>query len=115
MNNSIILINLDTGDRLESDLPAIIGRGREADIHIADPRVSRIHAKIYFEGSEIKITDIESANGVFVNEIRIISPTSLQAGDVINIGKTRLKVESKKDEPVAETIILQSIPLEERL
>lgn len=68
-----------------------IGRMGENDIVIKNLAVSKHHAKIYTKEEKVVIKDLGSANGTFVNGIRI-EETELTTGDVIIIGKYVLKL-----------------------
>jgi ABC-type multidrug transport system ATPase subunit len=66
-----------------------IGRGKENnDIAIPDDYVSisRRHLEIRREGTSYQVVDLASANGVFVNEVRIGTSRELSDGDKIRIG-----------------------------
>lgn len=69
----------------------VIKIGRSADNHIviADPNVSRYHARIESAGAEHLIKDLKSTNGTFVNGARI-GEHVLKNGDTIAIGTTKL-------------------------
>ena len=66
-----------------------IGRSRDNKIHLADERASRHHARIDLQQGIFVITDLDSANGTFVNGQRI-QRHALRSGDEIRIGDTRL-------------------------
>ena len=63
-----------------------IGRGSDNDIVLSDEQVSRRHAEIRRQDDNFIITDLNSTNGTFVNELRIQKAQSLQHGDRIDIG-----------------------------
>jgi hypothetical protein len=65
---------------------ATIGRGRQADIVLNDPNVSRQHAEIRPRGGSWVITDLESTNGSQLNGRRIEGPEVLRPGDEIELG-----------------------------
>ncbi len=67
-----------------------IGRTQENDIAIKNFLVSRHHAKIYTKDGKVVIKDLGSANGTFVNGIRV-EEAELRTGDVILIGNYVLK------------------------
>ena len=48
----------------------VIGRGRGADIVIAEPTMSRAHAAIGFDGARFFVQDLGSTNGTRVNGTR---------------------------------------------
>lgn len=76
----------------EVSRPLSLGRGQENDIVVADPRVSRRHARIALEAGALAIEDLESSNGTFVNGAAV-QRRILEAGDVILVGETELRVE----------------------
>jgi hypothetical protein len=51
--------------------PAVIGRDPASDIHLADRRVSRVHAVLYAEDGVWKLRDIGSSNGTWLDGRRI--------------------------------------------
>lgn len=60
-----------------------------------DDGVGRIHCKIYVDDSEnVIVQDLNSTNHTFVNDMNnyITEPRILETGDVIKIGRTKLKV-----------------------
>ncbi|MCX8037893.1 MAG: FHA domain-containing protein [Candidatus Sumerlaeia bacterium] len=79
-----------------------IGRARDNDVVIDNRAVSRSHARIRREGEQYVLTDLESANGVFVNGKRI-TKAILQHDDVITIGKHTLTF---KHETVGEQTLI---------
>jgi predicted component of type VI protein secretion system len=69
---------------------AVLGRSRECEILLSDPNVSRRHAEIRPRGGSWILTDLGSTNGVSVNGTRVERPQVLAAGDVIELGTTRV-------------------------
>lgn len=47
--------------------PATIGRTGDADVPVADPRVSREHVRLEVDGERWRAVDVGSRNGMFVN------------------------------------------------
>ena len=67
-----------------------IGRASNADIRLqADDQISRIHARLDRDGSTWTLYD-ESRNGTGLNGRRLTSPTPLNTGDKIHIGRSVL-------------------------
>lgn len=79
------VIELIDGARLTA------GRVAQCDIHLDDQLVSRRHCTIEVRGNELVVTDLQSANGTFINE-HLIERGTARAGDVIRLGATFLKV-----------------------
>ena len=71
----------------------VIGRDKNADIHLDNRALSRRHAQVEKRGAAIWIRDLGSQNGVFVNGERITAPRPLNGGDVIELGRYKLYID----------------------
>ena len=69
----------------------VIGRGRGADIVVAEPTMSRAHAAIGYDGSRFFVQDLGSTNGTRLNGDRA-ERAELTTGDRILLGKLLLEV-----------------------
>jgi adenylate cyclase len=75
---------------LRLDKPEIcIGRKKDCDIIFADPRVSRVHAKITIEEDGYVLTDEGSFNGTRLNK-NLIQTSLLRHNDKIEIGSNKI-------------------------
>src|SRR5512136_115154 len=63
-----------------------IGRAVECDIVITSKRVSREHARLRRTGRHVLLEDLNSTNGTFLNDERVLASTELRDGDTIAIG-----------------------------
>jgi pSer/pThr/pTyr-binding forkhead associated (FHA) protein len=68
------------------------GRSTSATVVLDDPYVSDRHARVSLEGSDWVLTDLDSTNGTYVNQVKVTTPTRLAAGDQLGIGKTMVEV-----------------------
>ncbi|MFN2510941.1 MAG: sigma 54-interacting transcriptional regulator [Pyrinomonadaceae bacterium] len=68
-----------------TDPPVLIGRETAANLCIADPSVSRRHSQIQREGEQFVISDLESLNGTFINDVPV-KRRPLAHGDRVRIG-----------------------------
>lgn len=69
----------------------VVGRGRGADVVIAEPTISRAHAALGFGEDGFFVQDLGSTNGTHVNGRRC-EQLKLCDGDQIQIGGLRLSV-----------------------
>jgi pSer/pThr/pTyr-binding forkhead associated (FHA) protein len=83
---------LEAGDRRFALTPpsTVIGRGREADVRLDDPNISRQHVQFRIEHGEWTVSDMGSTNGSRLGGRMIDRPTPLSSGDTIQIGNTVL-------------------------
>lgn len=65
----------------------LIGRSKEADLHIPERRLSRRHCEIRFLPEGGWIFDLGSQNGSFVNRKRIDEKQALHSGDILNFAE----------------------------
>ena len=65
---------------------ATLGRGRQSDVVLNDPNVSRQHAEIRPRGGSWVITDLGSTNGSQLNGRRLEGSEVLRSGDEIELG-----------------------------
>lgn len=70
-----------------------IGRSLMCEIAIPDDvYASTIHAKVFTDGNHMLIEDLHSTNGTYVNTERVVVPTRLSRGDVVQVGGTIFEV-----------------------
>jgi hypothetical protein len=69
--------------------PTIIGRANKADVVLADPTVSDLHARITKHNFGYTVEDMGSAEGTFLNDKRV-NHDRLTHGDVLRLGSTLL-------------------------
>ncbi len=78
---------LDRGGRLR------IGRGRDNDVVLHDPKASRAHAELRGEpDGRLVLTDLGSSNGTWVNGQRYDGPVALRGDERVWIGDTVLEL-----------------------
>lgn len=72
----------------------LITLGRKSDnlIILNDQFVSSHHAKIFVSNDECFIEDLNSTNGTFVNEERVLGTRKLMMNDSVRLGSTVFKV-----------------------
>ena len=77
-----------------------MGRGAGCDIVILDPRSSRHHCDIRWNGHQWEVLDRGSTNGTYVNGVPTRQPVALQPGNTISIGGTTLVLRQQAAQPV---------------
>jgi len=97
---------------LEIGRAMTLGRDDSVDIMLVDARVSKKHAKIYYQSERYYIEDLKSSNGTFVNRKRIAGRTSLVSGDEVLIYPYtmtfRMQGQAKPKKPVPSDIVTRT-------
>lgn len=63
-----------------------IGRMDDNAIILSEPFVSAHHARVYVKNNTLYIEDLNSTNGIYVNEEKVEGKIKLTTGDEIKIG-----------------------------
>lgn len=71
--------------------PWLVGRGASADLVIADPAVSRHHAELEASPTGLRVRDLGSANGTFINGARI-REAHLGPDDTLTFGRPAFRL-----------------------
>ncbi|PJF26097.1 MAG: hypothetical protein CUN53_09445 [Phototrophicales bacterium] len=86
--NPQLVINGESTFYLTEDI-INVGRSRDNQIILDDPRISRHHAQLRRRAGVYWVFDMSSQSGTFVNDVAV-REHALSAGDVIRLGKTQL-------------------------
>ena len=78
-------------------LPFRVGRGPDVEFGISSPHVSKDHAEIYSDGEALRVRDLGSRNGTFLNR-QPVSDGALHDGDVLHFGDFECRVGLLEDE-----------------
>jgi hypothetical protein len=89
-------LELTIGERVEkrfvvSPTGLRIGRAAPADVILADSRVSRAHCLVELMDDELRVSDLSSTNGTFVDGERIAGSGALPVGSVLKVGNVFFK------------------------
>src|SRR2546427_10101020 len=71
-----------------------IGRVEDNTFQIAEPSVSSHHCEVLLEGNDVKIKDLNSTNGTFINGQQI-SEGVLKPGQILRLGKVDIRLETE--------------------
>ncbi len=76
---------------LQPGRTVVVGRAVTSDVPIYDPTISRKHAELLLTDGGVKVKDVGSSNGTFLNGARI-SEAVAGENDVITFGKVAFRV-----------------------
>ena len=80
------------GVTLPANRTIVLGRNRDVELPLPDPKLSRRHCQIVFNGQQVLLTDLNSTNGTFVNGGKVSGELALHAFDRIVIGDLELEL-----------------------
>lgn len=105
MSYRIVILNGDKrGERLDiGRSPLTIGRGAACDIQLPDPLIGEIHAKITPQPAGLHICVSAETHRLTVNHADV-QESSLKHGDMVEIGTTRLFVQSQRSPGTWESL-----------
>jgi serine/threonine protein kinase len=87
------------GPRQDQSIPLTgritLGRAPSNTLPLEDARISRQHASIEISGDQVRLTDLNSTNGTFVNQ-QLVSTTYLREGDYVQMGGVTLLVQRRR-------------------
>jgi len=63
-----------------------IGRSAPADIIVAGSAVSRAHCRVELAGDKLRVTDLNSTNGTFIDDKRVERSELLAVGSILRVG-----------------------------
>jgi EAL domain-containing protein (putative c-di-GMP-specific phosphodiesterase class I) len=86
-------------------LPFRIGRAAGLELVVPSVHVSKAHAEIYTDGVALRVRDLGSRNGTFLNR-EPVSDAPLHDGDVLHVGDLEFRVarDAPEDEDVATLV-----------
>lgn len=104
-------------------MSVVVGRNPknkyEDQITLADPQISRDHARFEFVAGNLTVTDIKSRNGTYLERMRLEPgvPYTLENGDELQIGIYRLRVKivglDRSADLLAKTQAISLLPFDE--
>ena len=86
----VVIKGLGVGETFKiGEVDLLIGRDPNNDVFLDDITVSRKHAQIKREAGRLRIIDVGSLNGTYLNRERV-DAADIKDGDEIQIGKFRM-------------------------
>ena len=85
----------------------VAGRTPRCDIPLDDQSVSRRHCSLEARDGTMVVTDLDSANGTYVNE-RQVEKAIARVGDLVRVGNSVLEVRGQAARPSLETMLVDA-------
>jgi len=107
--NVLALLQIETPGEPEQTVPITkspfnVGRSASNDLQLPDDLISRHHARLLFEDDRIHLIDLQSSNGTFVGEARLVpnEPYPIAFRETFRIGPYILRLEARAKPPPEE-------------
>lgn len=79
-----------------------IGRVPPADVILSDRQVSRAHCTVELDGAALKVVDLGSTNGTFVDGKRVEKTAALPVGSLLRVGTVALRHQVRSARSLSE-------------
>lgn len=92
--------------------------GRDPACSLAFPEVpslSRVHARVGYVADAVVVEDLESTNGSFVNDRRLVAPAELVSGDRLQVGALHFKFFREADVEAAYHLAIHELVMQDGL
>ncbi|HUK62097.1 MAG TPA: FHA domain-containing protein, partial [Dongiaceae bacterium] len=76
---------------LQPGRTVVVGRAVTSDVPIYDPTISRRHAELVLADAGVRVKDLGSSNGTFLNGARVTEAVASE-NDVVTFGKVAYRV-----------------------
>ncbi len=101
------------GDRVTEheigEHPLLLGRDPQCDLFFADKKLSRRHARFEREGNHLRLVDLGSRNGSWVNDERVETQL-IAAGDSMRLGSLVINLLTESEPEEDSTVYLTAEP-----
>lgn len=90
----VVLQGGEPGRRIElGDKPLVLGRRTAADLVLPELQVSGLHCRVQVEAGRpaLKVTDLKSTNGSFINGRRVTGSAYLAPGGTLSVGRHQFR------------------------
>lgn len=88
--------------------PFLVGRRTGLALSLPCQSVSKIHADLQMVGDSLRVRDLSSTNGTFVNGMRITDDSFVQAGDLLQFGNVIFQVIGAESNITPDTHTIQT-------
>ena len=87
-----------------------LGRVEDNTFSIPEPSVSSHHCEVLLQGSDIKVKDLGSTNGTFIDG-QPVTEGVLKPGQILRLGKVEIRLESEAasapmKKPIDQTLVI---------
>lgn len=82
----------------------VMGRGSDCDLVLASDIVSRSHARLVVGTNDVKVTDLGSSNGTYINGARVLGEGTILEGDIVLVGDVALQLNGRPSQMLPSSV-----------
>ena len=82
----------DIAELVIDRFPCVVGRDPGCDQRVEAMTVSRRHCCFFLRDEEVRVRDLESRNGTYVNGERLTASRAVYSGDKVGVGPVGFRV-----------------------
>jgi adenylate cyclase len=90
----------DQAFELRPGVPLVVGRALNSDIPVFDPTISRRHAEVACDEDGVRVRDLGSSNGTYLNGTKV-DAARVAPGDIVTFGKVAFRLKEATAEITA--------------
>lgn len=99
------------GQEVEIKQDMLVGRHQDCDLVLQSSAISRRHAAFSVRDDQLWLTDLNSSNGTFVNDLKIAQETLLTQGDIVQFANLKFALLAENvDLVIDESLELPELP-----
>jgi DNA-binding NtrC family response regulator len=91
-----VVVGPDRGARVAVRQPVRVGTAEGNDLRLTDPTVSRVHVAVVPHAEGVRIRDLGSTNGTFVDGVRV-RDGYIGPGNLVRLGDSTLRAEQAQE------------------
>ncbi len=103
INATLVVVGGESENReLKLNLPTVLGRGRDASVTVQHSLVSRLHCEIFEREGRLYVRDLQSLNGTYINNFKIVDEEPLLPGQLLTLGNMTFRATYEMPEGMTE-------------
>ena len=89
---------------VSSKTPFLVGRDHHLAVCLPSPYVSNVHAELVLQDGALLVRDLDSTNGTYINGERVCGFSSLNEGDLLQLGRDTYRVGKDSPQECRQTV-----------
>ena len=88
--------------------PFLVGRRSNLALSLPCQSVSKVHAELRLIEDGLRVRDLSSTNGTYINGVKIVAEAAVQSGDLLQFGSVIFQVIGAESSVAADTLTIET-------